>query len=178
MSYNNYDSKYSKTVIPTEETNSGSVLGTKRNGSTNKYEKLWKTATGWYSSRVLTKEEIVNELPDRFKVTMRYNKYHDANDANSAKFVVTVSDIDKRYSEKSNEASDNIVKGLRPNAELSLELIKKIEQIALEGISDIKVTPNADYSLDEAIKRSINFSAGEACYDIINICREILKEEE
>ena len=143
--------------------------------SDKKYEYLWKLSPGWYGTRVFSKDELTN-LPDKFKIKVRYSKFYEPNKSKSAMFVLTFA----RAGANDTETDDklNVVLENKATSEADnnvFETVERIKQIALRALNNPQIEPSSKVSYGEAVQKGIDKSAGRACYDIVNLCEKFLK---
>jgi len=57
------------------------------------YEGLWKGKTAWYISKGFTKKQL-KEMPNKFRLIVRENKYHKNNDDGTPRFIFSFVDAE------------------------------------------------------------------------------------
>jgi predicted nucleic acid-binding Zn finger protein len=120
----------------------------------SQYLGLWKSErSGWYLSKPILKKKLA-ESKDRFRIIMRYNKYHNPEN-NTPKFIFALAD---------EESTQNITEIQLESDEFQniMDSIKRIQEIAYNG------------DVNDSGSLSGYNEAKNACNDIDMICREIL----
>lgn len=103
-----------------------------------KWHGLYRKDSGFYRSDILDKNEI-GELPEKFRVLLKYSKYYDKSKDKSAQFVIAIVDADgKTKPEKLPVSSDEVVNGR----------IEEIRKIITEGNKAM----DREYSIDEGYR--------------------------
>lgn len=58
-----------------------------------KYEGLWPGRTAWYISKPFTKQQV-KDMPNKFRLIIRENKYHKNNSDGTPRFIFAFADAE------------------------------------------------------------------------------------